>query len=119
MRWRYSTQVALINGGGIRSQLPACSYQPTNNALRRANYDVNDHTTIVTCAGYAAGPPYDIVLGDIFTVLPFGNIMNTRTVTGAQLWAGAGERRPGDHLGRDGSDGRFPQISGFRFSFRY
>src|SRR5215210_5688224 len=25
MRWRYGTQLALMNGGGIRSQLPACS----------------------------------------------------------------------------------------------
>jgi 5'-nucleotidase len=119
MKWRYRTQLALINGGGIRSQVPACSYQPTNNALRRANYDVNDHTTIVTCAGYAEGPPYDIVLGDIFTVHPFGNIMNTRTVTGAQVWLAMEQGVRAITSAGTGSDGRFPQISGFKFSFRY
>jgi 5'-nucleotidase len=118
MKWRYKTQVALINGGGIRSQLPACSYQPTNNALRRANYSVNDHTTIETCPGYAAGPPYDIVLGDIFTVHPFGNIMNTRTVTGAQLWLAMENGVRAITSAGTGSDGRFPQISGFKFSYR-
>jgi 5'-nucleotidase len=120
MRWRYNTQLALMNGGGIRSQLPACSYTPSNNGLRRANYDVNDHTTIVTCTGYADGPPYDIVLGDLFTVFPFGNVLNTRTVTGAQLWLALeqGVSRISSTTGL-GSDGRFPQIAGFKFKFRY
>ena len=55
--------------------MPSCSYSPVNTALKRP------------CTGYAAGTPYDLVLGDVFSVLPFGNILNTRTVTGAQLWA--------------------------------
>jgi 5'-nucleotidase len=119
MRWRYGTQLALMNGGGIRSQLPACSYQPVDKSLRRGNWNAT-HTAVVTCSGYAAGPPYDVVLGDIFTVLPFGNILNTRTVTGAQLWDALenGVSRIDSTTGL-GTDGRFPQISGFKFTFHY
>ena len=107
MRWRYGTQLALMNGGGIRSTMPVCSYAPANTALRRP------------CAGYAAGPPFDIVLGDIFTVLPFGNILNTRTVTGAQLWAALENGVSAILPDGTGTDGRFPQISGFKFTFHY
>jgi 5'-nucleotidase len=118
MQWRYGTQLALMNGGGIRSQMPACSYQPEDHTLRRANWN-STVTTIDTCAGYAAGPPYDIVLGDVFTVLPFGNVLNTRTVTGAQLWLAL--ENGVSRIASDGTsaDGRFPQIAGFKFSFRY
>jgi 5'-nucleotidase len=108
-----------MNGGGIRSQLPTCGYQPTDHALKRAQY-ASDHVSITTCAGYASGAPYNIVLGDIFTLLPFGNILNTRTVTGAQLWAALenGVSQINSTSGA-GSDGRFPQISGFKFTFHY
>jgi 5'-nucleotidase len=107
MRWRYNTQLALMNGGGLRAQMPSCTYAPVNTALKRP------------CAGYAPGTPYDLVLGDVFSVLPFGNILNTRTVTGAQIWLALENGvRAIDSVG-NGADGRFPQISGFKFSFRY
>jgi 5'-nucleotidase len=108
-----------MNGGGIRSQLPSCGYQPTDHTLHRANWASN-HLTVSTCAGYTAGAPYDIVLGDIFSVLPFGNILNTRTVTGAQLWSALenGVSQINSTTGL-GADGRFPQISGFKFTFHY
>ena len=118
MRWRYGTQLALMNSGGIRSQLPACTYQPQDTTLKRANWN-STFTSIVTCAGYASGAPYDIVLGDIFTVLPFGNILNTRTVTGAQLWQALENGVSRIQADGTGADGRFPQIAGFEFSFRY
>jgi 5'-nucleotidase len=118
MRWKYGTQLGYMNGGGIRSQLPACSYQPEDHTLNRANWN-STHTAVVTCAGYGSGTPYDIVLGDIFTVLPFGNILNTRTVTGAQLWLALENGVRAINSSGLGSDGRFPQISGFKFSFRY
>jgi len=106
LRWRYGTQLALTNSGGIRAPLPS-SYLPADHTLRR------------TSPGYAAGPPYDLVIGDIFTVLPFGNSVVTRTVTGAQLWAalenGVSQINAGTCLG---ADGRFPQISGFKFTFQ-
>lgn len=100
MRLTYGTQLALTNGGGLRSPLPS-GYLPADRSLRR------------TTSGYAAGPPYDLVVGDAFAVLPFGNEAVTRTITGAQLWAvleHSVARMPA-------ADGRFPQISGFRFTF--
>ncbi|HEX6291616.1 MAG TPA: 5'-nucleotidase C-terminal domain-containing protein [Herpetosiphonaceae bacterium] len=100
MRLRYGTQLALTNGGGIRAALPS-SYAPLDKTLRR------------TTAGYAAGPPYDLVVGDVFTVLPFGNSVVTRSVTGAQLHAIL------EHsvAALPSANGRFAQISGFRFTY--
>ncbi|HYN90012.1 MAG TPA: 5'-nucleotidase C-terminal domain-containing protein, partial [Ardenticatenaceae bacterium] len=100
MRWRYGTQLALTNGGGLRAPLPS-SYLPTNTALRR------------TTPGYAPGPPYDLVVGDVFSVLPFGNIVVTRNVTGAQLYAIL------EHsvAMMPSANGRFAQISGFSFTY--
>jgi 5'-nucleotidase len=114
MRWRYGTQLAMVNGGGIRQQLPTCSYSPADTTLKRSAWDAATLTTIQTCAGYASGGPYDIVLGDAFAVLNFANILNTRTVTGAQLWLAM------EHSVRSmpGANGRFAQISGFKFGFR-
>ena len=106
LRLKYGTQLALTNGGGIRASLPS-SYAPADHTLRR------------TSAGYAAGPPYDIVIGDVFAVLPFGNTVVTRTVTGTQLWAalenGVSQISSSTCTG---ADGRFPQISGFKFTFQ-
>jgi 2',3'-cyclic-nucleotide 2'-phosphodiesterase (5'-nucleotidase family) len=113
MRWRYGTQLALVNSGGIRQQLPTCSYVPADTSLKRSAWN-STFTSIQTCAGFASGGPYDIVLGDTFAVLNFANILNTRTVTGAQLWLAL------EHGVRSmpGANGRFPQISGFKFGFR-
>ncbi len=99
MRLRYGTQLALMNGGGIRAPLPS-SYTPLDPTLDRS-----------------APPPFDLVVGDVFTVLPFGNILVTRTVTGAQLWAAL--ENGVSRVAADGTaaDGRFPQISGFRFVY--
>lgn len=100
MRIKYNTQLALVNGGGIRQPLPS-SYLPADTMLRR------------TSGGYAAGPPYDLVVGDAHAVFPFGNAVVTRTVTGTQLWAalewGIGAM--------PAANGRFPQISGFGFTY--
>jgi len=100
LRAKYGTQIAFTNGGGLRSSLPS-SYLPQDTTLRR------------TTTGYAAGPPYDLVIGDVYTVLPFGNQSLTRTVTGAQLWSVL------EHgVGRiPAADGRFLQISGFKFTY--
>ena len=100
LRATYGTQIAFTNGGGLRSPLPS-SYAPADTSLRR------------TAPGYAAGPPYDLVLGDAYTLLPFGNTALTRTVTGAQLHAAL------EHsvAPLPSSNGRFLQVSGFRFSY--
>jgi 5'-nucleotidase len=95
MRERYGTQLAITNGGGLRSALPS-SYLPADTSLDRTD-----------------PAPYDIVTGDVFTLLPFGNVVLTRTVTGAQLHAALENgvsRMPA-------RDGRYPQIAGFRFTF--
>ena len=100
MRVKYGTQLALTNAGGLRAALPS-SYVPLAVGLDRLD-----------------PAPYDIVLGDVFAVLPFGNQVVTRTVTGTQLWAalenGVSQIASTTCLG---VDGRFPQISGFTFTF--
>lgn len=100
LRTEYGTQIAFTNGGGLRSPLPS-TYAPVDTSLRR------------TSPGYAAGPPYDIVAGDILAVLPFGNVVVTRTVTGAQLYAVL------EHSVAPipSANGRFAQISGFKFTY--
>jgi 5'-nucleotidase len=96
MRAKYKTDFAIQNGGGIRDTFPAKTYVPANTALVR------------TGTG-----PLDVTLGDAFTVFPFGNQIATTVVTGANLWKalenGVGGNYPGD--------GRFPQVSGLKFSF--
>ena len=108
-----------MNGGGIRAQLPSCNYSPLDHALHRSNYAA-DHTTINVCGGgaYAAGAPYDIVLGDLGAVQTFNNLIITRTVTGTQLWQMLenGVSLVNSTTGV-GTKGRFPQISGFKFTF--
>ena len=96
MRAKYKTDFVIQNGGGIRDTFPAKNYVPVNTALVR------------TGTG-----PLDVTLGDALTVYPFGNQIATTVVTGENLWKalenGVGGNYPGD--------GRFPQISGFKFSF--
>jgi len=96
MRAKYKTDFAIQNGGGIRSAFPAPTYIPADTTLVR------------TGAG-----PLDVTLGDAFTVYPFGNQVATTVITGENLWKalenGVGGNYPGD--------GRFPQISGFKYSF--
>jgi 5'-nucleotidase len=96
LRAKYKTDFAIQNGGGIRDTFPAKTYIPANTALVRT--------------GTGA---LDVTLGDAFTVFPFGNQVATTIVTGANLWKalenGVGGNYPGD--------GRFPQVSGFKFSF--
>jgi 2',3'-cyclic-nucleotide 2'-phosphodiesterase (5'-nucleotidase family) len=96
LRAKYKTDFALTNGGGIRDTFPAKSYTPADTKLVR------------TGTG-----PLDVTLGDALTVYPFGNQVATTIVTGENLWKalenGVGGSYPGD--------GRFPQISGFKFTF--
>lgn len=98
MRVRYGTQLAFTNGGGIRAALPS-SYVPAASGLVRT--------------GCSVATPCDLVIGDVFTVLPFGNSVVTRTITGALLHAvleKSVEAIPA-------ANGRFLQISGFKFQY--
>jgi 5'-nucleotidase len=96
LRAKYKTDFALTNGGGIRDTFPARTYVPVDKTLVRT--------------GTGA---LDVTLGDALTVYPFGNQVATTVVTGENLWKalenGVGGNYPGD--------GRFPQISGFKFTF--
>ena len=104
MRLEYGTQLGFTNGGGIRAPLPS-SYVPMDPSLRRS--------------GCTAETPCDLVVGDVFTVLPFGNSVVTREVTGSQLWAMLENGVSRINSDGTGADGRFPQISGFRFTFDF
>lgn len=90
---RYGTQLAFTNSGGIRSPLPS-SYVPDPSAGA-------DRDGVF---------PDDILLGDVFNFHSFGNEVVTRDISGAALHAmlehGLGQLPD--------SDGRFPQIAGFR-----
>ena len=98
LRRIYGTQFAFISGGGIRDTLPAGKYVPADATLRRP------------VAGSSG--PYDVTLGDVTAVFPFGNSVATTSITGADLW-----KALENGVSRYPSDGRFPQIAGFRFAF--
>lgn len=96
VRAKYGTDFALVNGGGIRTTFPATTYEPADKTLVR--YD-------------AASGPYDIVLGDVYAIQPFGNVFSIIEVTGTQIWA-ALENGVSNYP----SDGRWPHVSGMKFT---
>ena len=98
MRKKYSTDFAYINGGGIRDKFPASTYVPADKSFNRPGAD--------------KVAPYDVTLGDALAVYPFGNTVGVSVITGENLWK-ALENGVSNWPG----DGRFPQISGFKFSF--
>lgn len=98
LRSKYGTDFAYINGGGIRDKFPASSYTPADKSFNRPGTD--------------KVAPYDVTLGDAIAVYPFGNTVGVTEVTGANLWK-ALENGVSNWPG----DGRFPQISGFKFTF--
>ena len=57
--------------------------------------------------------PYTLTVGDVATVLPFGNTAATTTITGADVWAAL---ENGVSQVANGG-GRFPQVSGLKFTF--
>lgn len=66
--------------------------------------------------------PGDITLGEVLTVHPFGNIISTFSIKGADVIAAlengvSGLRVENGVLLRDGNPGRFLQVSGLRYSF--
>ncbi len=96
---KYKTDLVLLNGGGIRDTFPATTYLPADTTLRRP-------TSSASVIG-----PWDVTLGDAYTVNPFGNNYATTTITGAQLWA-ALENGVSNYP----TDGRFPQVAGMKFT---
>jgi 5'-nucleotidase len=96
---RYGTQLAFLNGGGIREALPS-TYKPLDAGTLRRSLD-------------SGAPPYDLIAGDPYAILPFGNVAVVRTITGAQLWDVL-ENSVGT---LPNTDGRFLQIAGFKFTY--
>ncbi len=96
MRSIYNTDFAVTNSGGLRADLTC----PTTN-------DPNDF-----CPAFTP-PPYPVTRGQVLTVLPFGNIVVTLQVNGAELKSfleNGVSQMPA-------IAGRFPQVSGLCFSY--
>jgi 2',3'-cyclic-nucleotide 2'-phosphodiesterase (5'-nucleotidase family) len=96
MRTTYNTDFAITNSGGLRADLTC----PTTN-------DPNDF-----CPAFTP-PPYPITRGQVLTVLPFGNIVYTLQINGAELKAfleNGVSQMPA-------VNGRFPQVSGLCFTY--
>ena len=99
MRTKYAptgVDFAITNSGGLRADLTC----PTTD-------NPNDF-----CPAYTP-PPYPITRGQVLTVLPFGNIVVTLQVNGAELKTmleNGVSRMPA-------VDGRFPQVSGLCFTY--
>jgi len=91
LRTTYGTEFALTNSGGLRADLTC---PPTDNP--------SDF-----CPPFTP-PPYPITRGQVLTVLPFGNVAVTLTVSGPELKAML-ERGVS---AMPAADGRFPQVSG-------
>ncbi|HZO95889.1 MAG TPA: 5'-nucleotidase C-terminal domain-containing protein [Gaiellaceae bacterium] len=99
MRTKYApigVDFAITNSGGLRSDLTC----PTTD-------NPSDF-----CPAYTP-PPFPITRGQVLTELPFGNIVVTLTVTGAELKTmlenGVGQM--------PAVAGRFPQVSGLCFTY--
>ncbi len=92
LRWHTGAQIAITNGGGIRSNIPIVSEIP---------------------ADLAFAEPYTVTLGDVLTVLPFGNLVATMHLSGADVIAAL---ENGLSRIEDGA-GRFPQVSGLHFTY--
>jgi|GEM_PF-273113 len=115
LRAAMGTQIAITNGGGIRDMLPAKTWVPTDTSIVRpswsslqSGYTTSNGPWKVTSSG-----PYTLTVGDVATVLPFGNTAATTTITGADVWAALENGVSQIELGA----GRFPQVSGLKFTF--
>lgn len=92
MRSETGAQLAITNGGGIRSSIPIGADTPEDLTLET---------------------PMIVTLGDVLTVLPFGNLTATFGLSGADVVAAL---ENGVSQVESGA-GRFPQVSGLRYTF--
>jgi 2',3'-cyclic-nucleotide 2'-phosphodiesterase (5'-nucleotidase family) len=99
MRATYASigvQFAITNSGGLRADLTC----PTTDSP-------SDF-----CPAYTP-PPFPISRGQVLTVLPFGNVVSTVTITGAELkqfLENGVSQMPA-------ANGRFPQVAGLCFTY--
>ncbi len=92
----FSIDFAVTNAGGIRADLTC----PTTD-------NPSDF-----CPAYTP-PPFPITLGQVLTVLPFGNVVATAPVNGATLKA----MLENGVSFMPAANGRFPQVSGLCFTY--
>jgi 2',3'-cyclic-nucleotide 2'-phosphodiesterase (5'-nucleotidase family)/predicted AlkP superfamily phosphohydrolase/phosphomutase len=96
MRTTYGADFAITNSGGLRADLTCPTTDNTGDF----------------CPAYTP-PPFPITRGQALSVLPFGNIVVTLQVNGAELKTmleNGVSRMPA-------VDGRFPQVSGLCFTY--
>ena len=96
MRSRYGVDFAITNSGGLRADLTC----PTTD-------NPNDF-----CPAFTP-PPYPITRGQVFGVLPFGNVVATLSINGAELKT----MLENGVSAMPGANGRFPQVSGLCFTY--
>jgi 2',3'-cyclic-nucleotide 2'-phosphodiesterase (5'-nucleotidase family)/predicted AlkP superfamily phosphohydrolase/phosphomutase len=96
MRITYSTDFAITNSGGLRSDMTC----PTTDNL-------TDY-----CPAFTP-PPYPITRGQVLAVLPFGNFAVKVQMSGAELKA----QLENGVSQMPTANGRFPQVSGLCFTY--
>jgi 2',3'-cyclic-nucleotide 2'-phosphodiesterase (5'-nucleotidase family)/predicted AlkP superfamily phosphohydrolase/phosphomutase len=96
IRKSYNKDFAITNSGGLRADLTC------------PNPDIPGDF----CAAYTP-PPYPITRGQVFSVLPFGNIVVTLSVNGAELKT----MLENGVSFAPAENGRFPQVSGLCFTY--
>ena len=89
LRWETGADIAMMNGGGIRADIPAG----------------------------------EITLGEVLTVHPFGNLVSTFDLSGADIVEALEnsvsriQLTEDGQIQRGGASGRFMQVSGLRFTY--
>ncbi len=96
LRTTYGTDFAITNSGGLRADLTCPSSDLANDF----------------CPPFTP-PPYPITRGQVLAVLPFGNLVVTVSVSGAELKA---MLENGVSM-MPSAQGRFPQVSGLCFTY--
>ena len=96
IRKSYAKDFAITNSGGLRADLTC------------PNPDIPGDF----CGPYTP-PPYPITRGQVFSVLPFGNIVVTLSVNGAELKT----MLENGVSFAPAENGRFPQVSGLCFTY--
>lgn len=96
LRSTYSTDFAITNAGGLRADLTCPSPDVPGDF----------------CPAFTP-PPYLITRGQVLAVLPFGNVVFTVSINGAEL---KGMLENGVSF-MPAANGRFPQVSGLCFTY--
>lgn len=96
MRAAYTTDFAITNSGGLRADLTC----PTTDSPTDF------------CPAYTP-PPYLITRGQVLSVLPFGNVVATLAINGAELKV----YLENGVSAMPAVNGKFPQVSGLCFTY--